>query len=90
MRPVIFLYTDDAQLDDDVRAKMIEAGYLPVKVADVDGVRMLPTSVSVDTSEVSAITAAALDAIIKSAESTTTWAASFGANVARNLRAAKK
>lgn len=89
MRPVIFLYTDAAEIDADIRAKMIEAGYLPVRVADVNSIRILPAHIAFENSDVPVITAAALDAIIKSTESTSAWAANFGANIARNIRASK-
>ena len=29
-RPTIFLYTDQAEVTDEVKAAMVEAGYLPL------------------------------------------------------------
>lgn len=41
----IFIYTDKAQLGDDARTMLIEAGYVPVKVAALDNVKLLPLTV---------------------------------------------
>jgi hypothetical protein len=41
----IFIYTDKAQLGDDARQMLIEAGYVPVKVAAIDNVKLLPLTV---------------------------------------------
>jgi hypothetical protein len=86
-RPVIFLYTEAAQIADDVRAGMIEAGYLPVLVADVNEVKILTAPLAVEATDLSAITVAALDAIVKSSGSTMSWASHFGARVASELLA---
>lgn len=64
-RPSIVLYTDAAAIDDDVKAAMIEAGYLPVRVSDVDAVRIMPVTHGIDAGDMSAITAAALEAVAK-------------------------
>ncbi len=44
----IFIYTEKAQLDDDARAMLIDAGYVPVKVADIANVKLLPLTVHHD------------------------------------------
>ena len=88
-RPVIFLYTGAAEVSDDVREKMTEAGYLPVKVADIDAVKILTAPMAIDPADLSAITVAALDALLKSASATTTHVGQFGARLAAELLAAK-
>ncbi len=82
-RPVIFLYTEAAQITDDVHAAMIEAGYLPVRVADVNEVKILTAPLAIEATDLSAITAAALDTITTS----TIAAGHFGTTLAKKLLA---
>ena len=84
-RPSIFLYTDAAAITDEVRIAMIEAGYLPVRVASVDDVRILTNPVTYDGVAIPLVTQAALEALLKSNESVSTWTSRFGACLARLL-----
>lgn len=85
LRPSIFLYTEVASITDEVRSAMIEAGYLPVLVASVDSVRILTCPVTYDGIALPLITQAALQAILKSVDSTNAHASRFGADLARLL-----
>ena len=89
-RPVIFLYTEAAAIKDDVRERMIEAGYLPVLVADINAVKIMTPPVTIDPAELSAVTVAALEAILASSAQGTTTSYNFGLSVATELLAAKK
>jgi hypothetical protein len=63
MRPVIILYTDAAEISSEVLAAMPAAGYLPVKVADANAIRVLDIPVGAHVAEMDLITQAALYAI---------------------------
>ncbi len=86
-RPSIFLYTDAAEITDEVRSAMIEAGYLPVRVQSVDSVRILTAPLTYDEIALPLITRAALHALVQSRQSTTAHAAEFGVDLARLLLA---
>jgi len=66
---------------------MVEAGYLPIHVADVSAVKIMTAPLAVEPTDVSAITIAALEAIVASDKSTTSWSSRFGARVAAELLA---
>ncbi len=85
-RPVIFLYTEATHIPDDLRAAMIESGYLPVCVADIHEVKILRAPLAVEATDLSAITAAALDAIVSSS---TMIQSRFGTTLASELLASR-
>ena len=60
-RRTLFLHTQE--LDDTVCAAMLEAGYLPVRVADVKECRLIEHSVSLSRDQLDAIGRAALRAV---------------------------
>jgi hypothetical protein len=59
-RGVIFLYTDAAQIDARTRKAMTASGFLPVKVASLDAVRLIEAPLAVPSAEISEILRAAL------------------------------
>ncbi len=59
----IFLYTDATSLDPETRSAMIEAGFLPVHVADLDAVRLINPEVTLPRDRLDKIGAAALAAL---------------------------
>lgn len=85
--PSIFLYTDAADLTDEVKSAMIEAGYLPVRVESLDSVRILTAPVTYDEVVLPLVLRAALGALEKSAHSGTYHTAEFGLRLARLLLA---
>jgi len=58
----IFIYTDKAKIEADARKMLIEAGYIPVQVAAIDNVKLLPLMVhhEVSTDEIDAVSHVAL------------------------------
>lgn len=76
-RPTILLYTDEAKIEPDVRAAMIEAGYLPVQVASVDAVRVLESPVFVEAAQLDAMSRTCLQLMHENPGSTVTT--NFGA-----------
>lgn len=81
-RPTLFLHTEP--LDDEVRAKLATAGYLPVRVEALDNVKLVEQRVSLSRDVLDAIGQAALTAVVNSSDSVM---ARFAANLARLLKA---
>lgn len=63
----IFIYTDKAQLGDDAREMLIEAGYVPIKVANIGDVKLLPLTVhhEVTSDEIDLVSRVALKTILE-------------------------
>lgn len=81
-QPVIFLYTEAAQLDARTRKAMVAAGFLPVKVATLDAVKIIELPVAVGDVQLSEVARAALTAVLEGGE-----ANRFGRNLADRLLA---
>lgn len=63
IRPVIFLYTEAAQIDAHTRKAMVAAGFLPVKVSSLDAVKIIDSPMVIADAELPYVVRSALDAI---------------------------
>jgi len=61
MSATLFLHTEE--IEEATRAKMVKAGYLPIKVADLTAYRTISHSLSMSQDKLDAIGAAALQAV---------------------------
>ena len=86
-RPIIILYTEAAEISEEVLSAMPAAGYLPVKVSDPGAVRVLEIPSCVANSDMDAITVAALVSIKAYGGAA---AQSFGSHLAKLLLEAKE
>lgn len=82
----VFLYTPEANINSTHLEALRKNGFIPVKVASMDAVKIMPVPVAISASHMDLILVAAMQAIA----GTDSTAKSFGNNLARALLAPTK
>lgn len=88
-RKSLFLYTDQTELSDEMKAAMLEAGFVPIKVADLAQHKIIsaPIRVEVTAEHMDLVTQVALSTINSYGGSV---AESFGSRLAKLLLKARE
>ena len=84
----LFLYTDEADLSEEMAAALVANGFVPIKVRDVTQVKIVEPSLfeHLDGASIDAMGAAALDVIAKNSANTGWVAQHFVHHLLRRLQ----